>query len=193
MLKQENIECIKQANNKETKKEKSQLDIPDFGTLEHLKIVTYNDAFFANFTDGRSQGSHILFLVRSNNKYMPIALQFEHIWRVVKILAAESLAMIDMSEACLLYRKLLLEQIQQKDKTENIKIICKTNISCLYDSVHSLTQILDKRFYIEMAILKEMIDRKEIAEISWIPIDAKIADSLTKKGIPSFKILGFIS
>ena len=38
-----------------------------------------------------------------------------------------------------------------------------------------------------------MIERKEIAEISWIPTDVQIADCLTKKGAPSFKILGFTS
>ena len=43
-----------------------------------------------------------------------------------------------------------------------------------------------------MAILREMIKRKESAEISWIPTDVQIADSLTKKEEPSFKILGFI-
>ena len=44
-----------------------------------------------------------------------------------------------------------------------------------------------------MAILSEMVDRGEIAEISWIPTDKQIEDSLTKKGVPSFKILQFIS
>ena len=72
-----------------------------------------------------------------------------------------------MSEACLFYRKLL----QLRDETDNIKIIWKTDNSCLYDSVHSSTQILGKRLRIEMAILREMMDRKEIAEIPWIPTD----------------------
>ena len=106
------------------------------------------------------------FLVGNNNKYMPIAWQSKHIRRVVK-----TLAMVDMSEACLFYRKLLLELLQLKDKTDNIKIICKVDNSCLYDSVHSSTQILDKRLRIEMAILREIMDRKEIAEIIWIPTD----------------------
>ena len=44
----------------------------------------------------------------------------------------------------------------------------------------------------EMAILREMHEGKEIAEISWVPTNTKIADS-TKKGVPSFKILGFMS
>ena len=125
---------------------------------------------------------------------MPIAWQSKRIKRVVKsTLAAETLAMVDMTEACIFYRKLLLELLQLEDKTGNIKIICKTDNSCLYDAVHSTTQILDKRLRIEMAILREMIDRKEIERISWIPTDTQIADALTKKGVPSFKILGYIS
>ena len=53
--------------------------------------------------------------------------------------------------------------------------------------------ILDKRLRIEMAVLREMLERKEITEISWVPTDTIIANSLTKKGVPSFKILGFMS
>ena len=160
------------------------------GNLEHLKIV----ASFANLADGGFQGGYILFLVGNNNKYLPIAWQSKHIRKVVKsTLAAETLAMVDMSKASLFYRKLLLELLQLKDEIDNIKIICKMDNSCLYDSVHTSTQILDKRLCIEMAILREMVDRKEIVEITWIPTDEQVADSLTKKGVPSFKILGFIS
>ena len=196
ILKQENVESIKQANRtvKKAKKEKSQIDIPDLGNPEHLQIVAYSDASFANLKDGGSQGGYIIFLLGSNNKYMPIAWQSKRIRRVVKsTLAAETLAMVDMAEACIFYRKLLLELLQLGDNTDNIKITCKTDNSCLYDAVHSTTQILDKRLRIEMAILREMIDRKEISKIYWIPTDAQIADSLTKRGVPSFKILGFIS
>ena len=74
--------------------------------------------------------------------------------------------------------KFLLEMLQLKDnrdsikifcKTDdrdNIKIFCKTDNSSLYDSVHSSIQILDQRLRIEMVILREMIERKEIAKIS---------------------------
>ena len=125
---------------------------------------------------------------------MPIACQSKHIRRVVKItLAAETLTIVDLAEACIFYRKFLLEILQLKDNSDNIKIFCKTDNSCLYDLVHSSIQILDKRLLIKMAILREMIERKEIAEISWLPTDVQIADSLTKKGVPLFKILGFIS
>ena len=101
--------------------------------------------------------------------------------------------MVDMAEAYIFYRKLLLEILQVKVNIDNIKIFCKTENSSLYDSAHSSTQILDKRLRIEMAVLREMLERKEITEISWVPTDTQIADSLTKKGMPSFKILGFMS
>ena len=150
---------FKQANRviKKAKKEKSQTDIPDLGNLEHLKIVAYSDASFANLA--------YYFFIGNNDKYMPIVWQSRRIRRVIKSkLSTETLAMVDMSEACLFYRKLLLKLLQLKEETDNIKIICKTDNSCLYDSVHS-TQILDKRLRIEMAILREMMDKKEIAEI----------------------------
>ena len=38
-----------------------------------------------------------------------------------------------------------------------------------------------------------MHEGKEIAENSWVPTNTQIAHPLTKKGVPSFKILGFMS
>ena len=139
-------------------------------------------------------GSYTLFLVWSSIRYMLISWQSKCIRKIVKSTrTTETLVMADMSKAYLFYRKLLLELLQIKAKTVNIKIKCKIDNSCLYDSAHSSTQIMDKRLYIEMAILREMIERHEIAEISWIPINVQIADSLTEKRVRSFKILGFIS
>ena len=98
----------------------------------------------------------------SNDKYMPIACQSKRIRRVVKsILAAETFAVVDLADVCIFYRKFLLEILQLKYNCDNIKIFSKTDNSCLYDSVHSSTQILDKRLRIEMDILREMIERKE--------------------------------
>ena len=62
MLKQESVECLKQANRVVNKaKKKSQIDIPDLENLEQLKIVAYSDASFGNLTDGGSQRGYILF------------------------------------------------------------------------------------------------------------------------------------
>ena len=52
IVKQENVECIKQANRvvKKAKIEKSLIDIPDLQNIKHLKIVAYSNASFANLT-----------------------------------------------------------------------------------------------------------------------------------------------
>ena len=103
MLKQENVECLKQVNRvvKKAKKEKSQIDIPDLGNLEQLNIAC-SDASFGNLTDVGSQGGYILFLVGNNDIYMPFARQSKCIRRVVKsTLPAETLAMVDWVETCL--------------------------------------------------------------------------------------------
>ena len=186
ILKQENVECIKQTNQttKKAKKEKSQIRIPNLG---------YSDASFANLTDSRSQGGYIIFLIGSNSRYMPTAWQSKRIKRVIKSnLGAEPLAMVDLTEACLYHRKLILDLLQLEDHPP-IKIMCKTDNSCLYDAVHSTTPILDKRLWTEMEILREMIDRRKISETAWISTERQIADALTKKGVLTFKILGLTS
>ena len=38
-----------------------------------------------------------------------------------------------------------------------------------------------------------MLRKGELANILWVPTDEQIADALTKKGVPSFKILEHIS
>ena len=196
ILKQENVECIKQINRtiKKAKREKSQIYIPDLGNTELLQIIAYSDASFANLSNGGSQGGYVIFLQGMNKQYMPIVWQSKRIKRIVKsTLAAETLAMVDLAEACIYYRKLIIDLLQLEDSPKNIKIFCKTDNSCLFDAVHSTTQILDKRLRIEMAILRQMLDREEIAEISWIPANNQIADALTKTGVPSFKILEYTS
>ena len=196
LLKRENAECLKEINRtiKKAKKEKSQIANPNHGDPRHLQSGAYSDASFANLNDGGSQGGFIIFLLGDDNKYLPIAWQSKRVKRIVKsTLAAETLAMVDMAEACMFYRKLILELLHLSDNPANVKITCKTDNSCLYDAAHSTTQILDKRLRIEMAILREMIDKNELADICWIPADAQAADALTKKGVPSFKILSFTS
>ena len=83
--------------------------------------------------------------------------------------------------------------LQLEDYQTHIKIMSKTDNSYFYDAVHSLTKIIDESLWNVMAILRKMIDIGAIVKIAWIPTDRQIADALTKKGVPSFKILGFTS
>ena len=190
-MKKGKLECIKQANKNivKAKKEKSRICIPNLGNLSELSIIAYSDASFANLEDGGSQGGYIIFVVGSNGNYFPLHWQSKRIRRVVKSTqAAETLAMVDLVEACMYYKTFLCEILHIYDLTR-IKVICKTDNSGMHDSSHSSTQILDKRLRIEMAILREMLSNKEITDITWVPNIHQIADALTKRGVPSSKIL----
>ena len=52
--------------------------MPNVGTLEKAKIISFQDASFANLADGGSQGGFIIFILGDNKKYAPI------VWRSKK-------------------------------------------------------------------------------------------------------------
>ena len=190
IMKRGKMECFRQVNKniKKAKMEKSQIFIPSLESLRDLSIVGYSDASFANLDDGGSQGGYIIFVVGRNGNYFPLHWQSKRIRRVVKSTqAAETLAMVDLAEACVYYRKLICDLLRI-DPLE-VKIICKTDNSGMHFSTHSSTQILDKRLRIEMAILREMIAKKEIDDITWVPSENQVADIFTKRGVPSHKVL----
>ena len=194
-MKKGKVECFRQANKniKKAKKEKSQICIPNLGNLDKLSIVAYSDASFANLEDGGSQGGYIIFIVGEKGNYFPLHWQSKKVRRVVKSTqAAETLAMVDLAEACIFYKTFLCELLHIKDSSK-IPVICKTDNSGMYDCTHSSTQALDKRLRIEISILREMLSKREIDEIIWIPTDCQLADSLTKRGVPSYKILNQLS
>ena len=61
-----------------------------------------------------------------------------------------------------------------------IKIECNTDKYQLYDFVHSITPMRDKRLIIEISLLREMLTKKEITKINWIEKQHQLADCSTK-------------
>ena len=74
----------------------------------------------------------------------------------------------------------------------NPRIECRTDNRSLYDAAYSMTALLDKRLRIDISIIREALQKKEIEKVTWIPKSDQIADCLTKHGAPSDKILQMI-
>ena len=74
-------------------------------------------------------------------------------------------------------------------KKKNIKIECFTDSHQLYDSVYSIRPIQDKCLRTEIALIREMINKKEIIKIYWIENKCQTADCFTKYGASSEKLL----
>ena len=152
--------------------------------MDHLKIVVYSDASYANLPNGGSQGGHIVFLTDDSNNCCPLAWNSTKIKRVVRsTLAAETLAFVDGLETAYLMAKTIGELISGEKETI-LPIYCMTDNKSLFDAVHTLKTINDKRLRIEMAMIREMVEKNEI-KIKWIKSEEQLADVLTKNGASS--------
>ena len=108
--------------------------------------------------------------------------------RVVKsTLAAETFALVDGADNAVLLSKLLAEIIHN-DKDHNLIIECRTDNRSLFQAAHSTNTLNDKRLRVEMSIVREMLERKEI-ELVWVEAKKQLADVLTKRGASSLTLL----
>ena len=167
-LKNNRVASIRMVNKtiKKAKKEKSSLFFPHLGPVDKCNMIVYSDASFANHTNTSSQGGYIIFLSSVLGVSIPISWQSRKVKRVVKSThAAETLALVDAAEAAVNFQNFMREHLGFCDDSNSLKIHCRTDSNGLYKSVHSNTQILDKRLRIETAILRQMLEKEEISSI----------------------------
>ena len=187
--KQATVESIFKINKviKYVKNDDSNILVPKFSNVKDLKLCVYTDASYNNLPYGGSQGGHIIFLSDSYNNSCPIAWRSTKIKRVVKsTLAAETLAFVDGAEQAILMSHLISEIIYNKKKS-HLTIECRTDNKSLFQASHTLKTLSDSRLNVEMAIVRQMLEREEI-ELVWINAKEQLADVLTKKGASSLTL-----
>ena len=173
------------------KSESVKLCFPQLGRLEYCHLECYSDASFGNITGGVSQGGYIVFLACLNGLKCPISWQSRRIRRVVKsTLAAEALALLDGAEAAV-YLVQIIREIGG-DKSQ-LKVKCYVDNKSLVDALYSSKSVDDKRLRIDIAVLKDMMERKEIESVSWIATSFQLANCLTKGGAPARQLIAAIS
>ena len=62
-----------------------------------------------------------------------------------------------------------------------VPIIIYTDSRSLYDGLVSLNTTTEKRLLIDLHLLRQAYERREIAEVCWIPTEQNPADALTKE------------
>ena len=95
--------------------------------------------------------------------------------------AAETLALQEGSERCYALKVFLSELVGQHEYPISIY----TDSKSLAESVLSTDTLRDNRHNMDMAGLREMLEKEEIKRIHWIPTQQQLADCLTKKGASS--------
>ena len=103
-------------------------------------------------------------------------------------LAAETLAMSDAAETSLYIKHIISEMI---DGVE-LPIVCYTDNKSLVDVLDSKKNVDDKRLRIDIALLKDMLQKKEISSIKWVNTHAQLANCLTKRGASASQLLAVI-
>ena len=159
----------------------SDIKFPVFSSINDIEIKVFTDASYANLPDGGSQGGHVVFLTDGVNS-CPIAWQGKKVQRVVRsTLAAETLALVEGCETAYMTGRLLNEILTGKSDKYDKPIKCVVDNHSLFQSGNSTNTLEDKRLKVEMAILREMVDRNEI-ELSWCKGDQQLGNVLTKTG-----------
>ena len=155
---------------------------------ENWKIKSFNDASFGNLDSGGSQGGFLVFLDNGKGIMTPIMWQSKKVKRVVKsVMAAETLEQVECAEASI-WIKALLQEIYNEYEWK-LGIECNTDSKQLYEAAYSLRAIEDKRLRIEMAIIREMLRKREISSLMKIDTKENISDCLTKLGASSIRLL----
>ena len=143
-------------------------------------IISFSDASFANLPNAGSQGSYVTLLVDQNGRYCPLTWQSRKVRRVVKsTIAAECLAAVEAAEITIFIAHLITDIMQ-------FSIVPKTYVFCdnrnLVNAAYSSTNLEDKRLIIDISIIRDMLERKELTEFIWVSTELQLANALTKQG-----------
>ena len=163
---------------------------PDLGEIKDLKLVVFSDASHANLPDGvSSAGGFIIFLVGSNKRCCPLAWEAKKIRRVVKsTLAAETLSLVEALDMAFYLGSILSEILSIK-----IPIECQVDNKSLHENLHSTKNVTEKRLRIDLASVKEMLQKGEVEDIKWVESAHQLSDCFTKRGVPAGKLLNILN
>lgn len=177
---------------KKLKMDECSVRFPCLGDPTKLKLVIFSDASHGNLPDGYSSaGGFVIFLVGEDCKCCPLAWESKKIRRVVKsTLAAETLALVEAVDMGY-YLQNILSEILFTHKI-SIPMECYVDNHSLWDNVHSTKNVSEKRLRIDLASLKQMLDKREISAIKWIESSHQLSDCFTKRGVCTQKLIDIL-
>ena len=162
-------------------------------TLRYSKIGNINDLKISVFTYASFAGSYLIFLstgfkLNRETPCCPLSWQSIKIKRkVTSTREAETLAVREgLEEALVILSK--MTGILNKKK-EQIKIEAFVDNDDTYKAIYSTKQTVKGRMMIDMGVIKDLVESKEVEQISWISKDYQLADSLTKQGASTKDLL----
>lgn len=160
--------------------------------LAACKLWAFSDAAHANLKGHASQLGYVIFLVDDNGCANVIKWCSKKISRVVKSsLAAETLALLETADNAFFLKRLLESMLCIPDC---IEVCCFTDNKSIVDHVSkSTTTVKDFRLRVDMACLRDMLNRKEISYLKWVDTHHQLADCLTKSTASSKNLIDVLT
>jgi len=94
---------------------------------------------------------------------------------VCSVLAAELYAMAHGFDLAIAMKAAIDDMLERP-----IPLVIYTDSKSLYDSLVSLNTVTEKRLLIDLRVLRKSYERRELADVFWIPVRQNPADGLTK-------------
>jgi ribonuclease HI len=91
---------------------------------------------------------------------------------------AETLAVVEGIETAI-----LLKRIWKELTTEEVKIIVRTDSKTLSKAIYSTSGVNNKRLRIDIAVIKEALEKKEVEKIEWVKTGDQVADVFIKEDV----------
>ena len=169
------------------------LKYPKLKFNDKVILKVFSDASFNNLPNGGSQGGFVIFLCDHLDNASLIQWQSKRIRRVAKsMLAAECLALEDAVDAGFYLKCVVTELLGLAP--ENIELRCYIDNKSLYDNLHSTTNVKEeKRLVLDIALLKEMMEKEKITSVDFVESKEQLADCLTKQGASTELLRGVLA
>ena len=155
--------------------------------MNKVEIKLFADASFNNLPDGGSQEGHIIFICDKSN-CAPLAWMSGKIKRIVRsTLAAEAVALNDACDNGLFLKRMVSEMFVNELQTD-ISLSAYSDNKSTVDAIHSTTSVNDKKTRLEISLLRQYVERKEV-DIHLVKGKVNLSDLLTKRGASSKNLL----
>jgi len=158
------------------------LDTPEMGLkfvkleLHSMHMALFIDASFAGNSNYSSQLGYVLCLMDKHGTGNIIHYGSAKSKRIVRsVLSAELYGMVYGFDNASVMRNTLEDFLGRK-----VKLSIYTDSKCLFDALISLNTTTEKRLLIDLSMLRQCYERREITEVFWLPGDQNPADALTK-------------
>ena len=157
------------------------------GAHENLEIKVYTDASFNNQDDKvRSTEGRVILLGNKNSRNVnAFSWKTKKISRVCRsVKAAETRALESGLDEAVHFARIVKEVYDGKidlKHPKQIAVKALTDNKGLWENLHNTRQCEEKLLRNSVALMKEMMENKEVNEEEWVETANMLADVLTKK------------